>query len=103
MKTANVGRVSVRELSENLDHTGPTRPKSRRAKPAERLGVGWSGLAGVTLAGGLLISRLKVRFLHGSPFGAGGSELPALLSLLTIQRSSRPGVGLRRPPAGAGP
>ena len=59
--------MSVRELSENLPHVCPTRPKSGRAKPVETLGPRWVGLVGVTPAGGLLISRLKVRFLHGSP------------------------------------
>ena len=40
------------------------------------LGLRRSGLAWVTPAGGLLISRLKVRFLHGSPLDRGAATPP---------------------------
>ena len=40
------------------------------------LGLRWDGLAGVSPAGGLLISRLKVRFLHGSPLDRGAATPP---------------------------
>jgi hypothetical protein len=67
---------SVRELSENRRRTCPTRPKTGGTKSVKRLGLRGRGLAGVTPIGGLLISRLKVRFLHGSPFDSGGSGTP---------------------------
>src|SRR5262249_11916855 len=66
-------------------HASPTRPKSGRAKPLKTLGLRWDGLAGVTPAGGLLISRVKVRFLHGSPAKSEGCPVtgaPLILSLL---------------------
>jgi hypothetical protein len=75
---AGSGRRSVRELSENPRHTSPTEPKWRRAKSTQRLGLRRVALAGVTSAGGLLISRLKVRFLHGSPLDRGAATPPDL-------------------------
>jgi hypothetical protein len=42
----------------------------------ERLGLSWTALVGASPAGGLLISRLKVRFLHGSPSDPGAATPP---------------------------
>jgi hypothetical protein len=73
-RTWRIGsRVSVRELSEALCPPCPTGPSRGWAKPVKTLGLGWAGLAWVTPAAGLLISRLKVRFLHGSPLGRGAA------------------------------
>lgn len=96
-----VDSVRVPELSENPRHPCPTRPKWGRAKPVRTLGLRWAGLAWGAPAGGLLISRLKVRFLHGSPLDRGGGNAAPirLFRARAHKQFSGSGLAMLAPPA----
>jgi hypothetical protein len=107
---------TVREPAPSL----PNRPRRGWAKPVKTLGLRRPGLAWVSPAGGLLISRLKVRFLHGSPLESGGSgtsgspdsvqatillpvgssQLPIVTLVIPLARGAAAAASLRIDPRG---
>jgi hypothetical protein len=80
----------------------PPNQAQERAGETREITWRWGGLAGVTPAVCLLISRLKVRFLHGSPTNPGGLTATRIRRFRGRQSPGNNELRHRRRRAGAG-
>jgi hypothetical protein len=88
-RSSNVGDMPVPNSTE-LHHT---QANIHHAAAQKIRGLSSPECVGVRAPNHLLISRLKVRFLHGSPFGRGGGDAPRFVFPASV--GSPPVGGLR--------